>query len=126
MFTYVKESFTKGKNFILKTLNIKNDFTASDARKLREKYQYRNLEKTAKAVEKAERHANRVVNNIKKDIEYMAKRNKTLYRLSKLDFRYSYNYFGDLLPIAVRLRNSGFSCDICEYETQEDELVIYF
>jgi len=126
MFTYVKESFTKGKVFILKALNIKNDFTASDAMELREKYKHINLEKTVRAAEKAERHANRVANNIKKDIEYMAKHSRTYYRLSKFDFRYSYNYFGDLLPIAVRLRNSGFSCDICEYETQEDELVIYF
>lgn len=43
MFTYVKESFTKGKVFILKALNIKNDFTASDAMALREKYKHRNL-----------------------------------------------------------------------------------
>ena len=86
----------------------------------------KNLEKATKAEEKMNRYANRVCNKIKRDIEYMAKHNKTYYRLSKFDFRYSYNYFGDLFPIAKILRNSGFSCDICEYETQEDEIVIYF
>ena len=126
MFTYVKDSFTKGKDFILKILDIKNDFTASDAQKLRENNKSKNLEKATKAEEKMNRYANRVCNKIKRDIEYMAKHNKTYYRLSKFDFRYSYNYFGDLFPIAKILRNSGFSCDICEYETQEDELVIYF
>lgn len=126
MFTYVKDSFTKGKDFILKILDIKNDFTASDAQKLRENNMSKNLEKAIKVEEKMNRRANRVCNKIKRDIEYMAERNKTYYRLSKFDFRYYYNWFGDLLPIANILRQSGFACDISEYETQEDELVIYF
>lgn len=126
IFTYVKNYFTKVKKFILKSFNIKNEFTASDAIVLRERYAHKNLAKETKKLLKAEKHADIVANKVKKDIEYLAKSGKTYYRLSLYDFRYSYNYFGDLLPIATRLRQSGFACDIQEYETDEDDLVVYF
>lgn len=126
MFTYVKNIFTNVKVYVLKLINVKNDFTAKDARALIEKSAKKNLSVEARKYAKMQRKIKRIANSLLRDLEYLAKHNKTILRLSKIDFRYNFNYSGDLLPIALILRERGFTAEISKYDTDEDDLLVRF